>query len=138
MSIKNRTTIYRYLICGFNWKDEMMANGSSADQDGAADFQPEPLRVLRELWQMAGLDPSALDKVVMSGSDPVFPSSFAIGTAAQVAIAAAALAACEFGHRRGAPRQNVSVDMRHAALECTGWFSVNGHSPELFDALSGL
>ncbi|MGF6779295.1 CoA transferase [Paraburkholderia sp. GAS334] len=116
----------------------MKANESSADQDGAADFQPEPLRILRELWQTAGLDASALDNVVLSGSDPVFPSSFAIGTAAQVSIAAAALAACEFGHRRGAPRQNVSVDMRHAALECTGWFSVNGHSPELFDALSGL
>lgn len=116
----------------------MKANEFSIDRRGAVDFQPDPLRILRDLWQTAGLDASALDKVVLSGSDPVFPSSFAIGTAAQVSIAAAALAACEFGHRRGASRNTVSVDIRHAAVECTGWFSVNGHSPELFDALSGL
>jgi crotonobetainyl-CoA:carnitine CoA-transferase CaiB-like acyl-CoA transferase len=116
----------------------MKASKSSIDPDPGTDRQPEPLRILRELWLTAGLDASALDNITLSGSDPVFPSSFAIGAAAQVSIAAAALAACEFSYRRGAPRQNVSVDMRHAALECTGWFSVNGQSPELFDALSGL
>jgi crotonobetainyl-CoA:carnitine CoA-transferase CaiB-like acyl-CoA transferase len=65
------------------------------------------------------------------------PSSFAVGTAAQTTIAAAALAACELGHVRGQPRQTVSVDMTHAALECTGWFSLNGKVPEIWDKFSG-
>ncbi|WP_443273277.1 hypothetical protein [Variovorax sp. JS1663] len=43
-------------------------------------------------------------------------------------IAAAALAACELGHGRGVPRQAVSVDMLHAALDCTAWFSLDGRA----------
>ncbi|SFL86182.1 CoA-transferase family III [Variovorax sp. OV329] len=72
------------------------------------------------------------------GSDPVYPSSFAVGTAAQSTITAAALAACEVGHARGTPRQEVSVDMAHAAVECTGWFSLDGKVPEVWDPVSGL
>jgi crotonobetainyl-CoA:carnitine CoA-transferase CaiB-like acyl-CoA transferase len=68
----------------------------------------------------------------------VLPSSFKVGTAAQVSIAAAALAACELGHVRGAPRQKVSVDMLAAAQECTGWFSVDGVVPPKWDPFSGL
>lgn len=80
----------------------------------------------------------ALGFVDLSGQDPVFPSSFAVGTAAQATIAAAALAACEIGHLRGCGRQRVAVDMLHAAAECTGWFSVDGRVPEPWDRFSGL
>ncbi|SCK51187.1 Predicted acyl-CoA transferases/carnitine dehydratase [Variovorax sp. HW608] len=90
------------------------------------------------IWRMAGLPEDALTCVQLSGADPVLPSSFAVGAAAQSTIAAAALAACELGHVRGAPRQQVAVDMLHAALECTGWFSIDGRVPELWDAFSGL
>jgi len=93
---------------------------------------------LRSLWLQAGLPEEALAHAQLSGADPVLPSSFAVGTAAQSSIAAAALAACELGHQRGVPRQGVSVDMVHAALECTGWFSLEGRVPELWDAFSGL
>jgi crotonobetainyl-CoA:carnitine CoA-transferase CaiB-like acyl-CoA transferase len=93
---------------------------------------------LAALWHSTGLPEGALANARLSGSDPVLPSSFAVGEAAQSTIAAAALAATEFGRLRGATRQEISVDMTHAALECVGWFSVDGHSPELFDALSGL
>jgi crotonobetainyl-CoA:carnitine CoA-transferase CaiB-like acyl-CoA transferase len=79
-----------------------------------------------------------LDHAVLTGSDPVFPSSFAVGTAAQTSIAAAALAACELGHSRGQSRQRVTVDITPAALECTGWFSLDGKTPELWDKFSGL
>jgi len=72
----------------------------------------------------AALPAEALQFASLSGSDPVFPSSFAVGAAAQATIAAAALAACELGHLRGVARQQVSVDMRDAAIECTGWFSL--------------
>ncbi|MBG9386517.1 CoA transferase [Caenimonas aquaedulcis] len=93
---------------------------------------------LAGLWQLAGLPGEALDFAELAGSDPVLPSSFAVGAAAQSTIAAAALAACELGHLRGAPRQQVSVDMMHAALECIGWFSIDGRVPDPWDKFSGL
>jgi crotonobetainyl-CoA:carnitine CoA-transferase CaiB-like acyl-CoA transferase len=93
---------------------------------------------LAGLWQLAQLPKDALGFVHLTGQDPVLPSSFAVGNAAQSTIAAAALAACELGHARGAPRQRVSVEMLHAALECTGWFAIDGRVPELWDAFSGL
>lgn len=93
---------------------------------------------LAGLWRLAGLPPAALDCADLAGADPVFPSSFAIGAAAQSTIAAAALAACELGHLRGQPRQRVAVDMAHALTECTGWFSLDGKVPELWDPFSGL
>jgi crotonobetainyl-CoA:carnitine CoA-transferase CaiB-like acyl-CoA transferase len=93
---------------------------------------------LAGLWQLAELPLDALSYVNLTGHDPVLPSSFAVGTAAQSTVAAAALAACELGHARGADRQRVSVAMTHAALECTGWFSLDGKVPELWDPFSGL
>lgn len=97
-----------------------------------------PLEALAGLWRLAGLPADALGHAKLTGSDPVLPSSFAVGTAAQATIAAAALAACELGHRRGAARQEVAVDMAHAAIECTGWFSIDGRVPNLWDRFSGL
>ena len=97
-----------------------------------------PAAVLDSLWRHAGLPGPALAFARLTGSEPVYPSSFHVGTAAQASIAAAALAACELGHQRGVPRQHVSVAMEHAAVECTGWFSIDGRVPELWDKFSGL
>jgi crotonobetainyl-CoA:carnitine CoA-transferase CaiB-like acyl-CoA transferase len=97
-----------------------------------------PAEALRNLWQLAGLPQEALRFAHLTGADPVLPSSFAVGTAAQASIAAAALAACELGHSRGVARQDVRVDMTHAALECLGWFSIDGVVPEVWDKFSGL
>jgi len=94
--------------------------------------------VLAGLWQLGQMPPEALPHALLTGADPVLPSSFAVGTAAQAPIAAAALAACELGHARGQARQDVRVDMLHAALECAGWFSVDGRTPEIWDKFSGL
>ncbi len=97
-----------------------------------------PQAVLADLWRLGGLPPDALPHAVLTGTEPVMPSSFAVGTAAQAPIAAAALAACEVGHTRGQARQNVSVDMTHAALECTAWFSLDGRVADIWDKFSGL
>jgi crotonobetainyl-CoA:carnitine CoA-transferase CaiB-like acyl-CoA transferase len=94
--------------------------------------------VLAAIWRQAGLPDEALAFAKLTGADPVLPSSFAVGAAAQSTIAAAALAACELAHERGVPRQEVSVDMLHAALECTGWFSLDGHVADIWDKFSGL
>jgi crotonobetainyl-CoA:carnitine CoA-transferase CaiB-like acyl-CoA transferase len=97
-----------------------------------------PTSTLQDLWTRAALPADALAGAHLSGADPVFPSSFAIGEAAQTTIAAAALAACELGHVRGQPRQPVAVDMLHAAAECTAWYSLDGVVPDPWDAFSGL
>ncbi len=90
------------------------------------------LDTLASLWTLAGLPDDA------PGHDPVFPSTFAVGTAAQSTIAAAALAACELAHARGVVRQKVEVDMLHAAVECTEWFTVDGKEPETWGKFSGV
>jgi crotonobetainyl-CoA:carnitine CoA-transferase CaiB-like acyl-CoA transferase len=77
----------------------------------------DPADVLIELWQDAQLDDEALDQLVLTGSEPVLPSSFAVGTAAQATIGAAALAAAELWQLRSGRRQRVSVEMRNAAIE---------------------
>lgn len=92
---------------------------------------------LEHIWRLASLPDEALRSADLAGADPVLPSSFAVGAAAQSTIVAAALAACEVGHVRGQLRQRVGVDMTHAALECTGWFALDGRVPELWDPFSG-
>jgi crotonobetainyl-CoA:carnitine CoA-transferase CaiB-like acyl-CoA transferase len=97
-----------------------------------------PSATLATLWQLAGLPEDALPFAQLAGSDPVYPSSFAVATAAQATIAAAALAACELAHQRGVPRQHVAVSAVHAAAECLGWFSIAGRVPQAWDPFSGL
>ena len=77
----------------------------------------DPADVLIELWRDAGLDDEALEDVAFTGNEPVLPSSFAVGTAAQATIGAAALAAAELWRLRSARRQRVSVEMRDAGIE---------------------
>ena len=84
--------------------------------DDAASSGGRPVTpVLADLWRAAGQPEAGLEAVSLSGSEPVLPSSFAIGAAAQATIAAAALAANELWRLRAGRRQRVSVDMRHAA-----------------------
>lgn len=75
---------------------------------------------LRALWRDTGLAESPLASVQLSGAEPVLPSSFAIGTAAQASIAASALAAAEVWRQRGGTRQSIAVDKRNAAIEFRG------------------
>lgn len=98
------------------------------------------MSALADLWTAAGLPEEALDYVALTGTDPVLPSSFAIGAAAQASITASALAAAEVHHRRGRPRQTVSVDMRHAAIEFVSerHATIEGTTPEeLWDPIAG-
>jgi crotonobetainyl-CoA:carnitine CoA-transferase CaiB-like acyl-CoA transferase len=87
---------------------------------------------LAALWTDAQLPPDALDDVRLTGADPVLPSSFAVGTAARVTVAASALAAATLWQHRGGRRQTVSVDMRHAAIEFLSehFARLEGEEPE--------
>ncbi len=95
-------------------------------------------RAAAALWQAAGLPAQALDHADLPGHLPALPSSFDVSTAAQASLGLAALAAAEIGHLRGAPRQTISVDREHAAVECTAWFSLDDTSPPIWDPVSGL
>jgi crotonobetainyl-CoA:carnitine CoA-transferase CaiB-like acyl-CoA transferase len=101
----------------------------------------ETRAALAQLWRDAGFDAAALDYVDLTGTEPVLPSSFAVGTAAQATIAAAALAAAEIWRMCTGRRQRVAVDMRRAAIEFRSehYVSVDGRAPEaIWDHISGL
>jgi hypothetical protein len=76
-----------------------------------------PRDILAELWALVGLRAEALTQARLVGAEPALPSSFRVGALAQAAIAASGLAAAELWRQRGGAEQEVTVDMRHAAVE---------------------
>src|SRR4029077_20979787 len=73
--------------------------------------------------------------------EPVLPSSFAVGTAAQVSIAATALAAAELWRLRTGAHQRIRVPMREAAVEFRSerYLRVEGEpAPDLWDKIAGI
>jgi crotonobetainyl-CoA:carnitine CoA-transferase CaiB-like acyl-CoA transferase len=102
---------------------------------------PDPKSVLAGLWRAAGRDDDALNEIELTGAEPVLPSSFAVATAAQATIAAAALAASGLWRMRSGRRQRVRVDMRAAAIEFRSerYLRVDGKPPEEYhDSIAGL
>jgi crotonobetainyl-CoA:carnitine CoA-transferase CaiB-like acyl-CoA transferase len=96
---------------------------------------------LEKIWREADCNPAALDRLKLTGAEPVLPSSFAVGTAMQVSVAASALAAAEFWRARGGETQTVTVDMRAAAIASRSERYLNvdgGPAPELWDKIAGL
>ena len=99
-----------------------------------------PTDALSKIWLDLGLPADALERVRLTGTEPALPSSFRVGTAAQASIAAASLAAAEVWRLRGGPAAEVTVDMRHAAIEFRSerYFSVEGRPPPaLWDKIAG-
>jgi crotonobetainyl-CoA:carnitine CoA-transferase CaiB-like acyl-CoA transferase len=100
-----------------------------------------PHQALADLWQHAGYSATALAGIQLSGMESMLPSSFAIGTIAQVSIGAAALAAAQLHQLRSGQSQNVAVDMRHAVAEFRSerYLRVDGGpAPELWDRIAGI
>ncbi|GAB1579355.1 CoA transferase [Bordetella petrii] len=93
---------------------------------------------LRSLWRSFDMPDESMDYVDLSGAEPALPSSFAVGTAAQASMAAAALAAAELWHLRGGARQRVALDMLHAAQECRSYFTIDGVAPDVHDKITGV
>ena len=108
-----------------------------SEQPGGA----PPSRILADLWSVAGGDPAALDRVRLTSADPVLPSSFRVGNAAQAAIAATGLAATELWRQRTKRTQTVAVDMRHAAVEVRSerYMRIDGKPPgPAWDKIAGV
>lgn len=102
---------------------------------------PTPRDILERLWVPAGGDAAALDAVTLTGDEPQLPSSFRVAAAAQATIAAAALAAARIWQLRSGEDQDVTVDIRHAVVECRSerHLRVAGRAPPpLWDALAGV
>src|ERR1700687_361959 len=100
----------------------------------------ETRAALATLWQAADQPTEALSHIRLTGAEPVLPSSFAIGTAAQATIAASALAAAKVWRLRGGRHQLVTVDMRHAAIEFRSerYLRVDGKAPsDPWDKIAG-
>jgi len=101
----------------------------------------ESLRALDALWSETRGSTDALSMAVLTGSEPVLPSSFAMGVLAQSTIAAAGLAAAELWRLRTGRRQRVEVDMRHAIEEFRSErrFLIDGELPHGYrDPLAGI
>src|ERR1044072_3016076 len=101
----------------------------------------DPKDALAALWRHAGQPADALDAVELTGSEPALPSSFAVGTAAQASVAAAALAAAGVWRLRSGRPQCVKVAMSDAAIEFRSerYMRVDGEPPkELWDKIAGL
>jgi len=93
------------------------------------------------LWRAAGCDAAALDDIALTGTEPVLPSSFAVGVAAQASIGSAALAADAIWRARTGRRQKLRVDMRRAAIEFRSerYLRVGGKPPaDHHDDIAGL
>lgn len=100
-----------------------------------------PSQILGDIWSAAAGNPTALDRVRLTGADPALPSSFRVGAAAQVAIAASALAATEIWRQRAKRTQTVAVDMRHAAVEFRSerYMRIDGKPPgAVWDKIAGI
>ena len=100
-----------------------------------------PKQILVDLWSLAGGDPAALDAVTLTGEEPQLPSSFRVAAAAQAGIAAAALAAAHIWKLRSGQGQEISVDMRHATVECRSerYLRVaDTPPPPAWDAIAGV
>jgi crotonobetainyl-CoA:carnitine CoA-transferase CaiB-like acyl-CoA transferase len=99
------------------------------------------LEILADIWTSAGGDAAALDAVTLTGEEPQLPSSFRVAAAAQASVAATGLAAANIWKLRSGEQQDVSVDMRHAVVECRSerYLRVDGKPPPpAWDAIAGV
>lgn len=88
-------------------------------------------QALGQVWTAAGGEPAALERVTLTGEDPMVPTDVRIGTAASAVIAATGIAASEIWRIRTGRAQPVAVEMRAAiaAFRSERYLRVNGGPP---------
>jgi crotonobetainyl-CoA:carnitine CoA-transferase CaiB-like acyl-CoA transferase len=91
-----------------------------------------PREALGQVWAAGGGDPAALERVALTGDDPLLPTDVRIGTAATAVIAATGLAAAEAWRLRTGRAQSVAVDARAAvaAFRSERYVHVDGGPPD--------
>lgn len=101
---------------------------------------PDPHEVTAGVWGALGGAPDDLRHLHIEGRDPVYPSAFAVGTAAAASTGAATLAAARVAFERTGRWPEASIDTLHAAtaFRSERYLRVDGAPPpELWNALSG-
>jgi len=71
---------------------------------------------LNTILNAAGIDPAIARDLEMSGSDPVLPTRFLLGTAGAAAIGAVGIAANELWKLKGGQSQDIKIDARRGAM----------------------
>jgi len=86
---------------------------------------------LDEILGAAGFAPAGEGQVVFSGSDPVLPVRYRLGTVGAAALAATGVSASNLWNLRTGRRQTVAVDVRAAAisLRSTSYLRIDGKPP---------
>ena len=82
---------------------------SQRSQEYSPSRPVETRAALAQLWQAASQPTEALSHIRLTGAEPVLPSSFAVGTAAQASIAASALAAASQIAKTSNPQNNPAL-----------------------------
>ena len=93
---------------------------------------------MKEILSAAGLE--AKEMPVITGTDPVLPIPYRVGTAGASALAALGLAVAKLWEMRGGRPQSVSVDLRAAtaSLRSARYLRIDGKAPTIWDPMSGF
>ena len=97
-------------------------------------------QALGQILDTVGWDRIPSGHLKISGSDPILPSNFRIGAAGAATIGATGLAAADLWEMRTGRRQDVSINVRTAAMAMRSQLYVhivNTPKPPTWDALSG-
>ncbi len=83
------------------------------------------------LLDLTGREPAAEDEVEITGTDPVLPTRFLLGTAGAAVIAAAGVTAADLWRLQTGRRQRVGVDLRAAgaAMRSGNYLRIDGKPP---------
>lgn len=114
----------------------MQVNAANANRA----LESGPREALDQVLSTVGWDRIPPDHLKISGDDPILPSSFRIGAAGAATIGAAGLAAADLWELRTGRRQDVSIDVRTAAIAMRGQryvHVVNQPAIAAWDPLSG-
>jgi crotonobetainyl-CoA:carnitine CoA-transferase CaiB-like acyl-CoA transferase len=95
---------------------------------------------LQELLGLANLIETPGAEAAFTGSDPVFPTPYRVGTAGAAALGAVGVAVSRLWHLKNDRYQKVHVDVRAAAaaMRSARYLRIDGKAPkEIWDPLSG-
>jgi crotonobetainyl-CoA:carnitine CoA-transferase CaiB-like acyl-CoA transferase len=96
---------------------------------------------LQEILSLASLKETQGQPVAFTGTDPVFPTPYLVGTAGAAVLGAVGLAASQLWYLKTGRNQGVKVDVRSAAaaMRSVRYLTIDGKAPkEIWDPLSGF
>jgi crotonobetainyl-CoA:carnitine CoA-transferase CaiB-like acyl-CoA transferase len=101
---------------------------------------PNSYAALDDILSLTHLDPAPRNRVQIAGTDPILAANFFIGTAGAAAIAASGFAAANLWELRTGRSQNVSINVRAAAMAMRSdrFVHCNGEKIHGWDAVSGI